>query len=254
MKPIEPQPIETSQLLAALQWRYATKAFDSQQTIPLDLWGALEQALVLSASSYGLQPYRFFVLRDRAVRERLLPHAWGQRQVVEASHLVVFAARTEIDASEIDAFIQLIADTRGVPTESLAEYRAMMTDSLLAEDFKPIARHWAARQAYIALGNLLTCAALLGVDACPMEGFVPSGFDAVLGLADQGLTSVVMCALGYRSASDSYAAAPKVRFPASHLIKHLEPNGMLCAPCDFVSFFLRSSAVWQSVQKKQKKC
>ena len=213
--------LEPSQLLDALNWRYATKAFDPDRKIPADTWSALEQSLVLSASSFGLQPYRFIVVADRATRERLLPHAWGQRQVVDASHLVVFAARTSVTEAEIDAFVRRIATVRGVTPASLASYRKMMTGSLLADGFKPLAPRWTARQAYVALGNLLTSAAILRVDACPMEGFVPAEFDGILGLSARGLTAVVCCALGYRAAADKYASVPKVRFQRSELIQHV---------------------------------
>ena len=216
---MNPKSIASSQLLDALSWRYATKAFDPTRKISADVWSALEESLVLSPSSFGLQPYRFLVIHDPATRERLLPHAWGQRQVVDASHFVVFAARTSVTEAEIDTFIARIARTRGVTPESLASYRGMMTGMLLSDGFKPLVPHWTARQAYIALGNLLTSAALLGVDACPMEGFVPVEFDQVLGLPAQGLAAVVCCALGYRSAEDKYALAPKVRSPKADLLK-----------------------------------
>jgi nitroreductase len=215
---MNPKSIPSSQLLDALRWRYATKAFDSKRKIPADTWSALEDSLVLSPSSFGLQPYRFLVINDPATRERLLPHAWGQRQVVDASHFIVFAARTSVTEAEIDTFIAHIARTRGVTPESLVSYRGMMTGMLLSDGFKPLVPHWTARQAYIALGNLLTSAALLGVDACPMEGFVPAEFDQVLGLPAQGLAAVVCCALGYRHADDKYALAPKVRLPKSDLL------------------------------------
>jgi len=215
---MKPKSIPSSQLLDALRWRYATKAFDSNRKIPADTWSALEDSLVLSPSSFGLQPYRFLVINDPATRERLLPHAWGQRQVVDASHFIVFAARTSVTEAEIDTFIAHIARTRGVTPESLASYRGMMTGTLLSDGFKLLAPQWTARQAYIALGNLLTSAALLGVDACPMEGFVPVEFDKVLGLPAQGLSAMVCCALGYRHADDKYALAPKVRLPKSDLL------------------------------------
>ncbi|MBK9140401.1 MAG: NAD(P)H-dependent oxidoreductase [Verrucomicrobia bacterium] len=212
-------PISNTQLLEALRWRYATKAFDPNRKIPAETWATLEQAMILAPSSFGLQPYRFLVINDPATREKLLPHAWGQRQVVEASHFVVFAARTSVTEAEIDEFIQLIARTRGVATEALAGYRGMMTGMLLSEGFKPLAPHWTARQAYIALANLMTSAALLGVDTCPIEGFVPAEFDRILDLTSQGLASVACCAAGYRSAGDKYASLPKVRFERAHLIK-----------------------------------
>jgi nitroreductase len=212
-------PISNQQLLDALNWRYAVKGFDPHRKLSADTWTTLEQTLLLSPSSFGLQPYRFILVENRATREQLMPHAWGQRQVVDASHFIVFAARTSVTEGEIDGLIHRLASGRGVTPESLAGYRGMMTGMLLSEGFKPMATHWAARQAYVALGNLLSAAALLGVDACPMEGFVPAEFDRILGLAEQGLTAVVCCALGFRSLSDKYAAASKVRFGRGELVK-----------------------------------
>lgn len=214
-------PITSQQLIDALNWRYATKNFDPARQIPDEIWSALERALVLTPSSFGLQPYRFLVIDHPELRQKLLPHAWNQRQVVDAARLVVFAARTSVTEEEIDAYVQLIATTRGVSVESLSGLRGMMTGMLLGEAAKEFVPHWTARQAFIALGNLLTAAALLGVDASPMEGFVPAEFDRVLSLPAQGLTAVVCCALGYRAAGDKYATAPKVRFPLNELVKHL---------------------------------
>lgn len=210
-------PVSSTQLLEALRWRYATKVFDPTRRIPEATWKALEEALVLSPSSFGLQPYRFVVVNDSAKRQQLMPHAWNQRQVVEASHFVVFAARTSVTEAEIEALIRRIAEVRGVSPDQLAGYRQMMVGSLLTPAFAPLAPHWAAHQAYLALGNLLTTAALLGVDACPLEGFEPPAFDRLLGLAEQGLHAVACCALGYRAAQDKYATLPKVRMPAERL-------------------------------------
>jgi nitroreductase len=212
-------PLPHSQLLDALRWRYATKVFDPNRTIAPDSWAALEDSLVLSASSFGLQPYRFFVVKDRAVREQLLPHSWGQRQVVDASHYLVFAARTGITQAEIDGFIQRVTAARGVPADSLNGYRELMKGFLLNEGNKSAVPQWTARQVYIALGNLLTSAAMLGIDTCPIEGFVPAEYDRILNLTGLGLTSVVCCALGFRNASDKYAHTPKFRFPKSDLVK-----------------------------------
>ncbi len=213
--------LNQDQLLSALKWRYATKSFDPNRKISSDVWSALEETLVLSPSSFGLQPYRFLVIDDRATREKLLAHAWGQRQVVDASHFIVFAARTTVTAEEIETFVELTAKTRSIPKEALNAYRDMMRGSLLNEGFKGIAPHWSARQAYIALGNLMTAAAMLGIDACPMEGFDPAKFDEVLGLKGQGLSAVVACALGFRSAHDKYASLAKVRFDRAALVQHV---------------------------------
>lgn len=211
--------IPDKQLLDALNWRYATKAFDASKVIPEATWKTLEETLVLSPSSFGLQPYRFLVVKDAAIRKQLLPHSWNQNQVVDASHYVVFAGRTAITENEIDAFLNRIVEVRNIPRESLEGYRGMMYGSLLSPGAESRIPHWAALQAYIALGNLMTAASLVGVDTCAIEGFAPAEYDAILGLKEQGLASVVCLALGYRSAEDKYAELAKVRKPTSELVK-----------------------------------
>jgi len=213
--------VTTQQLLAALQWRYATKVFDPGKKIPTDVWQALERALVLTPSSYGLQPYRFLVITDPARRAGLLPHSWNQKQVVDASHLVVFAARTKITGADVDKLIGRTSQIRKIPAESLNFYRDMMMGDLVNGPRNKVVNEWAARQTYIALGNLLTCAAVLGVDACPMEGFVPAEYDRVLGLSGSDYATVVVCALGYRAPGDKYAGLPKVRFETGDLVQQI---------------------------------
>jgi nitroreductase len=213
--------IPEEQLLSALKWRYATKSFDPSRKISDATWKTLEETLVLSPSSFGLQPYRFLVVKDSAIRDRLLPHTWNQRQIVDASHLVVFLARTSMTEAEIDAFLDRIVEVRGIPRETLQSYRGMMYGSLLSPGSEARIPHWAALQAYIALGNFMTSASLIGIDTCPIEGFAPSEYDAILGLKDLGYASVVVAAAGYRSSQDKYATTPKVRMPAEHLIKTL---------------------------------
>jgi nitroreductase len=215
------RPVSTDTLLQQLQWRYATKVFDPRRKISEADWSVLEQALILSASSYGMQPYRFLVISDPAVREKLLPAAWGQRQVVDASHFIVFARRNTTTAPDVDEFIRLTASTRGMTPESLSAFRDVIVGDVVSGPRSQMAAEWTARQAYIALGNLLTSAALLEIDVCPMEGFVPAQFDEILGLPAQGLGSVVAAAVGYRAVEDKYATLPKVRFPATQLIQRI---------------------------------
>jgi len=211
--------LEPQQLLNALNWRYATKVFDAGKKIPADIWQALEQALVLTPSSYGLQPYRFLVIRDPAKRAALLPHTWNQRQVVDASHFIVFTARTQMKQSDVEKLIERTVGVRKIPADSLKFYRDMMMGDIVNGARGKIAHEWATRQAYIALGNLMTCAAVLGVDACPMEGFVPAEYDRLLGLNGSGYAAVVCCALGYRAAADKYANLPKVRYETADLVE-----------------------------------
>ncbi|MGA3144028.1 MAG: NAD(P)H-dependent oxidoreductase [Verrucomicrobiota bacterium] len=211
----------TQQLLEALQWRYATKVFDPTKKIPADVWQTLERALVLTPTSYGLQPYRFLVINDPARRAELLPHSWNQKQVVDASHFVVFTARTKITDADVTKLIQRTSDIRKIPAESLNFYRDLMLGDIVNGPRGKTAHEWAARQTYIALGNLMTCAAVLGVDTCPMEGLSPTEYDRVLGLNYSGYATVVACALGYRATTDKYASLPKVRYEAKELVQQV---------------------------------
>ncbi len=213
--------ITPSQLLTQLNWRYATKQFDPNRKISAENWAALEEALVLSASSAGLQPWAFVVVDDPLVREALVPAAFGQAQVKDASHLVVFAARTDFDVTDVDAHMVQTAAVRNIPVESLAPFREMIVGGIINAMDVPARQAWATKQAAIALGNLLTSAALLGIDACPMEGFLPPQVDEILGLKAKGLTAVALCALGYRAETDTYAALPKVRFPKEKVLFHI---------------------------------
>ncbi|HUC85623.1 MAG TPA: NAD(P)H-dependent oxidoreductase [Candidatus Acidoferrales bacterium] len=211
--------IPTKQLLEALEWRYATKVFDPNKKIPADVWAALERTLVLTPTSYGLQPYQFLVVQDPVKRAELLPHSWGQKQVVDCSHFVVFTARTEMTEGDIIRLIARISSVRGIPAEALNFYRDMMLGDVVHGARGKIAHEWATRQSYIALGNLMTAAALLGVDTCPMEGLAPAEYDRALNLRGSGYATAVACALGYRGAGDKYAILPKVRYATQELVR-----------------------------------
>jgi nitroreductase len=211
--------LTNEQLLAALNWRYATKIFDATKRIPAAVWLALEQALVLTPTSYGLQPYQFLIVQDAATRAKLLPHSWGQKQVVDCSHFVVFTARTEMTEADVDKLIQRTTELRKLPAGSLNAYRGMMLGDVVNGPRGKQAHEWAARQSYIALGNLTTCAAVLGVDACPMEGLLPAEYDKVLNLNGTGYATVVACAVGYRAASDKYAGLAKMRYGTTELVR-----------------------------------
>jgi len=215
----QPNLANIDQLVAALEWRYATKVFDADKKIPANVWAALERALVLTPTSYGLQPYHFLVVQDPAKRAALLPHSWGQKQVVDCSHFLVLTARTEMTEADVTRFIARISAVRGIPAESIAAYRDMMLSDVVNGPRGKTAHEWAARQAYIALGNLMTAAAMVGVDACPMEGLNPAEYDRILGLAGTGYQTVVALALGYRAAGDKYASLPKVRYEAKDLVQ-----------------------------------
>ena len=210
--------VSNDTLLAQLNWRYATKKFDPAKKIAASDWAVLEQALILTPTSYGLQPYKFLVLTDPALRARLVPASWGQTQPVDCSHYVVFAARAQNTEPDVDRYLARMAEVRGGAPEALAGFKKVLMGDVVDGPRGQVALEWAARQAYIALGNFMTSAALVGVDTCPMEGFEPAQYDEILGLPAQGFRAVVACAAGYRAADDKYAALPKVRFPASELL------------------------------------
>jgi len=218
--PARMNPITPSDILTALRWRYATKQFDPSRIIPADVWDALEESLVLAPSSFGLQPWKFVVVRDPAVRERLKPESWNQPQVTDASHFVVFTARTDLGDDDINAWIECLAGIQGKTPDDFAPLKGMISG--FAETMSREARHaWNVRQVYIALGQLMTSAAMLGIDSCPMEGISTAAYDRVLGLEGGSHATVVACALGYRAEGDRYAVAPKARFPRERVIRHI---------------------------------
>jgi len=204
--------IDPNQLLAQLNWRYATKQFDPDRKISAADWTTLGEALRLTPSSFGLQPWKFIVVTDPAVRAKLRPASWGQPQITEASHLVVLAAKNNFGETDIDAHLAHLANAQGSAVSALAPLRGAMAGAIQRMD-EPTRNAWTRNQVYIALGNLLTSAALLGIDACPMEGFDRVQYDEILGLKAKGFSSAVVATLGYRAATDKYAGAPKVRFP-----------------------------------------
>ena len=201
-----------------LRWRYATKKFDPARKIPPDTWASLEQALVLTPSSYGLQPWKFFVVTDPAVKAQLPAHSWGQQQPKDCSHMVVFAIKRNVGEADIDRYLERIAEVRGQSVGSLAGLKRMMVGSL-CDPFD--VDKWAAHQVYIALGQFMTCAAVLAVDTCPMEGIEPEKYDEVLSIEAQGYRTVVGCAAGYRAADDRHALTPKVRFRTEDVVEEI---------------------------------
>ncbi|HET6407709.1 MAG TPA: NAD(P)H-dependent oxidoreductase [Chthoniobacteraceae bacterium] len=215
------KPVSNETLLQQLQWRYATKAFDPWKKISDTDWETLEKTLILTPTSYGLQPMQFVVITDQAMQEALVPHSWNQRQPADCSHFVVFAARTKNTEVDIDRYLSRIAEVRGGAVEALGGLKKMLMGDVVDGPRGHAALEWATRQAYIALGNFMTAAALLGIDTCPMEGFVPEKYDEILGLPAKGYHAAVACAAGYRAEGDKYATVPKVRFSAAELIVHV---------------------------------
>lgn len=212
-------PVTNETLLAQLRWRYAVKKFDATRKIPAADWKTLEEALVLAPSSFGLQPWAFFVVDDPALRTQLMAASWGQRQVVDASHHVVFAIKQGLVAADVERYVARTAEVRGAPIASLDGYKQMMVGFVTKPGFD--VDGWAAKQVYIALGQFMTAAAVLGIDTCPMEGLDPAAYDRILGLGAKGYATVCACPAGYRAADDKYASAPKVRFAHGEVVRHI---------------------------------
>lgn len=200
----------------ALNWRYATKQFDPSKKISASDWQVLEDALRLTPSSFGMQPYKFVVVTDQKIKDELVAACWNQAQVAQCSHFLVFARNNEITVETVNKYVELIANTRNISVESLKPLHGMMSGYVSGSTPEKLAE-WAARQTYIALGNLMTAAALLNIDNCPMEGIVAPEVDRILKLNEKGCSSVVACALGYRAADDKYAVLTKVRFSKEEL-------------------------------------
>lgn len=212
--------ISPEQIVKIQEWRCSVKKFDANQKIPEATWSAIEKSLILSPSSYGLQPWKFFVLTDKEIRKKLTPLSWNQTQVEDCSHFVVLAHRNKVDEAYVQKYVDSIAKTRGLSAEKLEGYKNMMIGDVVRGPRNAMVKEWAARQVYIALGNLMTAAAAVGVDSCPMEGIDPPKYDQILGIAGTEYSTVVACALGYRHAEDYYPKLAKVRFSPSEVIVH----------------------------------
>ncbi|MBS0188182.1 MAG: NAD(P)H-dependent oxidoreductase [Planctomycetes bacterium] len=216
---VQNKPIEAEHLLNNLRWRYAVKKFDAGRKIAPDVWRSLEHATIHAPSSFGLQPWKFIIVSDPAIRQKLREASWNQSQITDASHLVVFARLAKLSSEDVDRYVRRIAEVRGVEESSLTEYRNTMTGFALRPNFDSGA--WAARQVYIALGVFLTSAAMLGVDTCPMEGIDPAKYDEILGLGKTGFVTQVVATAGYRAADDAFAQHKKVRFHERDVIVRL---------------------------------
>ncbi|MDR7305247.1 NAD(P)H-dependent oxidoreductase [Rhodoferax saidenbachensis] len=207
-----------SDLINKLQWRYATKKFNPAKVVPQEKVDRILEAVRLTATSSGLQPYEVFVVTSKAVRERIKPIAWNQEQVTDSSHLLVFAAWDNYTAERINAMFDLVNAERGIKNEGWENYRQMLLGTYPQRDAEVNYQH-AARQAYIGLGTALIAAAEEQVDATPMEGFDPKALDDILGLNARGLRSVAILPLGYRAEEGDWLVnLKKVRRPREQFI------------------------------------
>lgn len=203
-------------IIDALNWRYAVRQF-SQQRIDEEKINQLINATRLSATSYGLQPYRLIVVDDMQTRNKLMPYSLGQQKVVECSHLIVFAALAEPDNAMIDEYIHSVSRVRQQSIDELnglAEHMKSVFANMSSEQKTA----WAHQQVHIALGTMLSAAATMQIDSCPMGGIEAAGYDQVLGLGERGLETSVICALGIRHPDDHSASLEKVRYDQAEMV------------------------------------
>ena len=203
-----------------LNWRYACKKFDPAKKIREPDWNVLLETLRLTASSYGLQPWKFLVIQNPDVRKQLLPLSWGQTPVTEASHFVVLTYKEKMDITHIEKYLELTAQVRSPDPASLERTKKTMINDLVSGPRAQEIQAWAQRQTYIAMGSFLTVAALMQIDTLPMEGLDPAGYDKVLNLENTGYKTVAAIAAGYRSIDDQSQFAKKIRFAAKDIIEN----------------------------------
>ena len=209
-----------SNYIENLNWRYATKKFDTGKKISDEDLETLLEATMLSPSSYGLQPYHIFVISDPELRNQLKPASWNQAQITEASHLIVFANKINYGEDLVDAHLENISDIRDIPLDNLKGMGDFMKSKLMDMP-QEVKATWTAKQSYLSLGNFLAAAANLHIDACPMEGFDASEYNRILGLTEKGLNAAVIVTIGYRSDDDLTQYNKKVRQSKEKLFTHI---------------------------------
>lgn len=207
-------------IIEDLKWRYATKKFDSNKKVSAEDLETLLEATRLSASSYGLQPYHIFIIENKELREKLKPFSWNQSQITDASHLIVFANKQSFGEELVDEYLDNVTRTRGLANDAVQGYSDFMKSKLmgLPDDVKS---SWTSRQVYLALGNVMTVAASMKIDTCPIEGFENEKYNEILELKDSNLNAAVVLAIGYRAETDSTQHLPKVRYTKEKLFTHL---------------------------------
>ncbi len=199
-----------SNFIENANWRYATKKFDTTKKVSEKDLATLKESIRLSASSFGLQPYKVILVENPELRAKLQSASWGQAQIVEASHLVVFANITNFGEQHVDEYFDNLTTTREIQMEAVQGYKDFVKNFIntLPVDVKNV---WTSKQTYIALGNLLNAAAELKIDVTPMEGFEPQKYNEILGLDELGLNASLVATIGYRHEEDGLQHLKKVR-------------------------------------------
>ena len=210
--------LDSKDVVKSLLWRCAVKSF-SQEKLPNDIIDSIKEILVLTPSAYGIQPWRFIIVQNEEIRKQLTSHSWNQPQIENCSHFIVFCAMKTINEKYINEYIELMAEKRGTKIADLVWYKDMLVKNLLnLSDHEFL--EWSKRQAYIALGNLLTSLAVMQIDSCPIEGLSASDYDKILGLENTNYATVFACPIGFRDQNDPYAKLTKVRFDIEDVFEY----------------------------------
>ena len=197
-------------IIKDLEWRYAVKKFDSSKEIKASKLETIKKAFNLTATSYGLQPIKMVILKNKKLQEQLVQYSYGQQQVAQASHVLILCIEKKIDADYISGYFKKVKEIRGTSDSVLEPFKNALVSEFNKMDSKQI-EHWATNQAYLAMGNLLTICAVEQLDACPMEGFIPDSYDELLNLGSKDLRSVLVLPIGYRAEDDMFSEFKKVR-------------------------------------------
>lgn len=200
----------STDIIEQLKWRYATKKFNSSKILSEEKLNILKESFNLTATSYGLQPLKMVVIGNSELKKKLVPITMNQEQVNEASHVLVLCTETKMDSNYIKDYFNIVENIRQTPRSIIDPFESFLIDEF-SEKSKSTLEIWMAKQAYLALGNLLTVCALEDIDACPIEGFEPKKYDDLLELSDKGLQSVLVLAVGYRADDDFFSGLKKVR-------------------------------------------
>ena len=193
-----------------LKWRYAVKKFDHHKILSDNQINILKQAFNLTATSYGLQPIKLVVVKNKDIQKKLVKHSWNQQQISQASHLLVICVETKLDETVVEKYFERVKEIRNTPDEIINSFKEYLTTTISEKTTEDLLS-WGKNQAYLALGNLLTVCANEKIDSCPMEGFIPEKYNEVLGLKEKNLSSVLVLPVGFRAEDDIMTHQKKVR-------------------------------------------
>lgn len=204
-------------IIESLNWRYAVKKFDDKKELSATKINTLKEAFNLTATSYGLQPLKLLVIKNKEIQEKLVAHSWNQQQITQASHLLVICVKDNYTTEEVENYFNLTQKVRNTSSEVIKPFKTFLTAEIAKKTQEELFI-WNKNQAYIALGNLMTVCALEKIDACPMEGFSPENYDEVLNLKKHNLKSVLAMPVGFRAADDYMKDLAKVRKPLTETV------------------------------------